>query len=130
MFKIDKLQTTYSWNITVKIPNAGQYDKFPVKVRYNRLPHDERTALLNRVGEIAGDENDDSEKMQAYNRYEDEMLEKVFAGWEKGQVSDESGEVEPDAVGIAKLLGITEFRKAVIEGYQQSIGGEKAKRGN
>lgn len=130
MFKIDKLQNKYSWTVTVKVPNNGQYDKFTVKVTYNRLPHEERMALLDRITEISGGDGDDIAKMRDFNSYEDDLLEKVFAGWEKGQVSDENGEVEADAAGRAKLLSITEFRNAVIAGYQESVGGEKAKKGN
>ncbi len=129
MFKIQSLKPTYSWNVVVKIPNNGSYDKFTVKVLYNRLPHDERMSLLEKIGDIAGSDND-IDNLKAYTAYEDELLEKVFAGWEKGQITDEDGEVEPDAAGIAKVLSITEFRKAVLDGYQQSVGGEKAKKGN
>lgn len=130
MFKIDKLQDTFSWVITVKIPNNGQYDKFNVKVKYHRLPYDETEELLNKIAQIAGGEGDELSKLNDFNRYQDEMLDKVFAGWEKGQITDENGEVEPDAAGIAKVLQITEFRKAVIDGYQASQGGEKVKTGN
>ncbi len=86
-------------------------------------------ALLEKIGDIAGSDND-IDNLKAYTNYEDELLEQVFAGWEKGQITDEDGEVEPDAAGIAKVLSITEFRKAVLDGYQQSVGGEKAKKGN
>lgn len=130
MFKIDKLQNKYNWTITVKIPNNGQYDKFCVKVIYKRLPHDERIALLDRISEISDGGEGDAVKIRQFNAYENELLEKVFAGWEKGQISDENGEIEPDTMGIAKVLSITEFRNAVIAGYQESVGGEKAKAGN
>lgn len=130
MFKIDKLKDTYTWNITIKVPNNGQYDKMTVKVKYHRLPHEESEALLSRLAEISAGDGDDVSKMTAFNRYQDEMLEKVFAGWEKGQITDENGEVEDDAAGMAKVLQITEFRRAVLDGYQQSAGGEKVKAGN
>lgn len=130
MLKIDKLSNLYTWQIAVKIPNNGQFDKLLVRVKYHRLPHDERMQLLNQITELAGKEGDDTEKLKAFNQYQDELLNKVFAGWEKGQVTDESGEVEDDAAGREQLLQITEFRNALMAGYQESVGGEKIKEGN
>ncbi len=51
----------------------------------------------------------------------------MFAGWEKGQIKDESGDIIDDEAGKAKVLGITEFRLAVTQGYFESIGGDAGK---
>ncbi|MBS9781114.1 MAG: hypothetical protein KGV56_01325 [Gammaproteobacteria bacterium] len=120
MFNIDKIQDTYSWKIEVEIPNNGQYDKFSLKVKYNRLPHSERVELLERTPST-------EEDVMSFER---EMIKKIFAGWEKGQIKDANGVLEDTPENRAKLLEITEFRVAVINGYTESTGGNAVKLGN
>ncbi len=130
MLKIDKISDHYTWQAEVKIPNNGQFDKFTVKIKLKRLPHDERMQLLSRITELANDDTAESEKLLAFERYQDELLDKVFLGWEKGQIVTEDGQLDDDTDGIALMLKMTEFRQAVMQAYQQSNGGEKVKEGN
>lgn len=130
MLKIDKLNDTYIWRVIVRVPNNEQFDKFPVRLKYRRLPHDERMAMLSEITALANVEEDEAYKLGALNRYQDNLFDKVFVGWEKGQITDADGELLDDAEGMATVLQITEFRNAVMEGYQVSSGGEKVKEGN
>ncbi len=121
MFNIDKLQDTFSWKIEVKMPNNGTFEKIPVRVKYNRLPHNEKIALIEQMG------NTDKLELAQIPLAENDIFDRVFAGWEKGQVKDNNGDLEDTPENRAKLLTITEFRLALLKGFTQSMGGDKGK---
>ncbi|WP_434352989.1 hypothetical protein VH441_07265 [Psychrobacter sp. HD31] len=124
MFKLSDATDTYHWAITVKMPFNGSYKKLPVKVTYNRLPHDERVDLQNQINDAV---NDADSRQDAENNF----FNKVFAGWADGQVKDEEGnDLEVNEGNKQALLGITEFRTAVMDGYFDSIEGNKIKQKN
>ena len=123
MFKLSDVTDNYPWTITVKLPSNGSYKKMPVKVNFNRLPHDERVRLQERI-QSAGDVENTEE-------VENEFFDKVFAGWQEGQVKDENGEdLEVNEDSKRQVLSISEFRQAVIEGYFDSVAGNKLKQKN
>lgn len=115
MFNISKLQDSFNWKIEVEMPHNGKFEKIPVNVRYYRLPHNEKMQLLKQLstGEQLGSEQ--------------ELLDKVFAGWEKGQIKTDDGDLEDNIENREKLLNITEFRLAVIKGFATSMGGDVGK---
>ncbi len=112
MFNIEELQDTYSWKIMVKIAQNGRMEKIPVMVKYNRLPHDEKEELFANINEMQ----------------EADILERIFAGWEKGQIKDGKDDLEDTTENREKLLNITEFRIAVLNGFTESLGGDVGKR--
>ena len=117
MFKLSDVADTYPWTITIKMPYNGSYRKTTVKVDFNRLPHDERVHLLERVQATQAEHEEE---------IENEFFDKVLAGWHKGQIKDEDGEdLEFNEDSKRQLLAISEFRQAVIEGYFDSVGGNK-----
>lgn len=123
MFKLSDVTDTYAWTITVKLPNNGSYKKMPVKVDFNRLPHDERVKLLEQIQSTTDIENTES--------VENDFFDKVFVGWQKGQVKDENGEdLEVTEDSKRQVLAISEFRQAVIDGYFASVAGDRLKQKN
>ena len=118
MFKLSDVADTYPWTITIKMPYNGSYKKTPVKVDFNRLPHDERVRLLEVIQSTNDVDNAES--------VENEFFDKILAGWHKGQIKGEDGEdLEFDEDSKRQLLAISEFRQALIEGYFDSVGGNK-----
>lgn len=118
MFKLSDVTDTYPWTVTVKMPHNGSYKKMPVKVNFNRLPHDERVRLL----EVIQATND------VYNAesVENDFFDKVLAGWLPGQIKDVDGEeLDFNEDSKRQLLAISEFRQALIEGYFDSVAGNK-----
>ncbi|WP_298978407.1 hypothetical protein [uncultured Psychrobacter sp.] len=118
MFKLSDVADTYPWTITIKMPYNGSYKKTSVKVDFNRLPHDERVSLLEMIQSTSA--VDDTENV------ENDFFDKILAGWHKGQIKDVDGEdLEFDEDSKRLMLSISEFRQAVIEGYFDSVGGNK-----
>lgn len=123
MFKLSDVADTYPWTVTVKMPHNGSYKKMPVKVDFNRLPHDERVQMLEKIHSANNIENTEE--------VENDFFDKVFAGWHAGQVKDEDGkDLEVNEDSKRQVLAISEFRQAVIEGYFDSVGGNKLKQKN
>ncbi|MBR0573684.1 MULTISPECIES: hypothetical protein [Pasteurellaceae] len=121
MFNIDKLQDTYTWKVEVKIPNNGTFEKIAVRVKYNRLPHNEKISLIEQM------ESTSKLELTQIPAAENDVFDRIFAGWEKGQIKDNNGEVEDTPENRAKLLNITEFRIALLQGFMQSMGGDLGK---
>lgn len=118
MFKLSDVADTYPWTITIKMPHNGSYKKMPVKVTFNRLPHDERVRLLERVQA--------SHQVESEADIENDFFDKVLAGWLPGQIKDENdADLEFNEDSKRQLLAISEFRQAVIEGYFDSVAGNK-----
>lgn len=118
MFKLSDVADTYPWTITIKMPHNGSYKKMPVKVTFNRLPHDERVRLL----EVIQSAND----IHNAESVENDFFDKVLAGWLPGQIKGEDDEdLEFNEDSKRQLLAISEFRQAVIEGYFDSVAGNK-----
>lgn len=123
MFKLSDVADTYPWTITIKMPHNGSYKKNPVKVNFNRLPHEERTALMEKIQTTHDIEN--------IEEVENDFFDKVLAGWQPGQIKGENGEdLEFNEDSKRQLLSISEFRQAVIDGYFDSVVGDKAKQKN
>lgn len=124
MFKLSDATNTYPWTITVKMPFNGSYKKLPVKVTFNRLPHDERVDLQNQINDAVNDADSRQD-------VENDFFNKVFAGWADGQVKDEEGnDLEVNEDNKQAVLAISEFRIAVMDGYFDSIEGNKIKQKN
>ena len=118
MFKLSDVTDTYPWTVTIKMPHNGSYKKTAVKVDFYRLPHDERVRLLEMIQSTST--VDDTENVES------DFFDKILAGWHKGQIKGEDGEdLEFDEDSKRQLLAISEFRQAVIEGYFDSVGGNK-----
>lgn len=118
MFKLSDVTDTYPWTITIKMPHNGSYKKTTVKVDFYRLPHDERVRLLEVIQSTTDVGNAES--------VENEFFDKILASWHKGQIKGEDGEdLEFDEDSKRQLLAISEFRQAVIDGYFDSVGGNK-----
>ena len=118
MFKLSDVTDTYPWTVTIKMPHNGSYKKTTVKVDFYRLPHDERVRLLEMIQSTST--VDDTENVES------DFFDKILAGWHKGQIKDEDGEdLEFNEDSKRQLLAISEFRQAVIEGYFDSVGGNK-----
>ncbi|PNK59466.1 hypothetical protein [Psychrobacter sp. FDAARGOS_221] len=123
MFKLSDVTDTYPWTVTIKMPHNGSYKKTTVKVDFNRLPHDERMRLMERI--------QTTQDVESVEEVENDFFDKVFAGWHAGQVKDENGddlEVTDDTK--RQVLTISEFRQAVIDGYFDSVAGDKLKQKN
>lgn len=118
MFKLSDVADTYPWTITIKMPYNGSYKKTSVKVDFNRLPHDERVRLMERIQSTHDIEHTED--------VESDFFDKVLAGWHAGQIKDEDGEdLEFNEDSKRQLLAISEFRQAVIDGYFDSVAGNK-----
>ena len=118
MFKLSDVTDTYPWTVTIKMPHNGSYKKTAVKVDFYRLPHDERVRLLEMIQSTST--VDDTENVES------DFFDKILAGWHKGQIKDEDSEdLEFNEDSKRQLLAISEFRQAVIEGYFDSVGGNK-----
>lgn len=118
MFKLSDVTDTYPWTITIMMPHNGSYKKLPVKVNFNRLPHDERVTLMERIQSTNGVEHTED--------VENDFFDKVLAGWHDGQIKDEDGEdLEFNEDSKRQLLTISEFRQALIDGYFDSVAGNK-----
>lgn len=129
MFKLDKLKDTYEWPIKLELPNGGSNSKYDIKVKFNRLPHDERQTLLSRLSELDSEATPNQQLMQIEG-YMADMIDRVFAGWVSGQIQDAEGNDFPDTdENKAYMLNVSEFRAAVFKGYQESQGGKKASEG-
>ena len=118
MFKLSDVADTYPWTITIKMPHNGSYKKTSVKVNFNRLPHDERVRLMEAIN--TSNAVDDTENV------ENDFFDKILAGWLPGQIKNEDGEdLEFNDDSKRQLLTISEFRQAVIDGYFDSVAGNK-----
>ncbi|UNK05841.2 hypothetical protein MN210_03380 [Psychrobacter raelei] len=123
MFKLSDVADTYPWTVTVKMPYNGSYKKTTVKVDFNRLPHDERMRLMERI--------QTTQDVESVEEVENDFFDKVFVGWQAGQVKDENGDdLEVNDDTKRQLLTISEFRQAVIDGYFDSVAGDKLKQKN
>ena len=57
---------------------------------------------------------------------ENDFFDKILAGWLPGQIKNEDGEdLEFNDDSKRQLLTISEFRQAVIDGYFDSVAGNK-----
>lgn len=118
MFKLSDVADTYPWTITIKMPYNGSYKKTTVKVDFYRLPHDERVRLLEMIQSTST--VDDTENVES------DFFDKILAGWHDGQIKDEDGEdLEFNEDSKRQLLAISEFRQALIDGYFDSVAGNK-----
>lgn len=118
MFKLSDVTDVYPWTVTIKMPYNGSYKKTSVKVDFNRLPHDERVRLMEDIN--TSNASDDTENV------ENDFFDKIFAGWHAGQIKNEDGEdLEFNEDSKRQLLSISEFRQALIDGYFDSVAGNK-----
>lgn len=118
MFNLNELQNHYRWKIIVKMPKNGSFEKIPVYVNYFRLPHDEKLQLLNEIDKAQG--------MHALES-EDKMLNQIFQGWDEGEIKNGKENLPNTEENRQKLLNISEFRLAIMEGFLASMGGDKGK---
>ena len=118
MFKLSDVTDVYPWTVTIKMPYNGSYKKTSVKVDFYRLPHDERVRLMEDINTSKA--SDDTENV------ENDFFDKIFAGWHVGQIKGEDGEdLEFNEDSKRQLLAISEFRQALIDGYFDSVAGNK-----
>ena len=118
MFKLSDVTDVYPWTVTIKMPYNGSYKKTSVKVDFYRLPHDERVSLMERIQSTHDVEHTED--------VENDFFDKVLAGWLPGQIKGEDNEdLEFNEDSKRQLLSISEFRQAVIDGYFDSVAGNK-----
>ncbi len=105
----------YSWPITVEIPSdGGRFVKQTFDCTFKALGQDELSAILSPETPTSGVQTDTA------------LLVEVITGW-KG-VQDEGGAELPfSETARGELIAIPYVRKALVNGYLDSLAGSKRK---
>ena len=122
-FSFQEVKTEYEWPVTFDFPVGVDKDgnaEFATRhiiCIFTLLPKSDVMDILN------GNYSDETIDVS--------LLKKFFAGWKKGQVKDDAGEVigaTPENVN--RFLDLAFVQKPIIRAYFASLGGKNSQRKN
>ncbi len=116
----------YWWPIRVKVPNpepraAGTFLDQSFKAQFVSIPKDEAMALEREIRVLPETERAGREHA---------LLERVLVGWDDNIVDEEGKPVPFSIEQFRELMQSSWFRIGAYQGWNESVVGEEARRGN
>jgi len=118
------LSGSYLWPVTIPVPmDGGEIETLEFKGRFKRFKQKETEAILKRAVSanrafMTGSEPSDSDTDLG-------IAPEVMIGWE--DMPGDSGTVPYTAEGMEQLLSYGGAARAIVEAWNESLNGKKAK---